>query len=570
MIIFNNLKWKNFLSTGNNWSEIDLQASKTTLVIGHNGSGKSTLLDALSFALFGRAHRNISKAQLTNSINNKNCIVEVTFNVLGSDFKIVRGIKPNIFEIWKGDVMINQASHAKEYQKILEQNILKLNHKSFHQIVVLGSSSFIPFMQLSANHRRDVIEDLLDINVFSKMNSLLKEKISALKEQIKNITHDIEVNKTKVDAQKKYIKDIQALNNEAKVEKQNQIEDYRQEIEKIQAANSELSKKIDDNLETTETHISQTQSAISQLNTYKTKFSTQVNKIVKEVKFFEDNDICPTCDQSITIEVKNQRILTGKNKAKDLQEAMIKADNNLDSKQKYLDSLEQELKTIRQYQTDLHSNNQSIEQYYSYIDRTMKEIENIGQAADLESAKTELEDLNQNGTNLIEEKLVLNEQNNYDQVVSQMLRDTGIKTKIVKQYLPVINKLCNQYLQILDFFVSFNLDEAFQETIKSRFRDNFTYDSFSEGEKQRIDLALLFTWRQIAKMKNSVATNLLILDETFDSSLDHEGVDNLMKIIYTLGNDTNVFVISHKGELLDGKFENRLEMKKEKNFSRIV
>ena len=570
MIIFNNLKWKNFLSTGNNWSEIDLQASKTTLVIGHNGSGKSTLLDALSFALFGRAHRNISKAQLTNSINNKNCIVEVTFNVLGSDFKIVRGIKPNIFEIWKGDVMINQASHAKEYQKILEQNILKLNHKSFHQIVVLGSSSFIPFMQLSANHRRDVIEDLLDINVFSKMNSLLKEKISALKEQIKNITHDIEVNKTKVDAQKKYIKDIQALNNEAKVEKQNQIEDYRQEIEKIQAANSELSKKIDDNLETTETHISQTQSAISQLNTYKTKFSTQVNKIVKEVKFFEDNDICPTCDQSITIEVKNQRILTGKNKAKDLQEAMIKADNNLDNKQKYLDSLEQELKTIRQYQTDLHSNNQSIEQYYSYIDRTMKEIENIGQAADLESAKTELEDLNQNGTNLVEEKLVLNEQNNYDQVVSQMLRDTGIKTKIVKQYLPVINKLCNQYLQILDFFVSFNLDEAFQETIKSRFRDNFTYDSFSEGEKQRIDLALLFTWRQIAKMKNSVATNLLILDETFDSSLDHEGVDNLMKIIYTLGNDTNVFVISHKGELLDGKFENRLEMKKEKNFSRIV
>ena len=570
MIIFNNLKWKNFLSTGNNWSEIDLQASKTTLVIGHNGSGKSTLLDALSFALFGRAHRNISKAQLTNSINNKNCIVEVTFNVLGSDFKIVRGIKPNIFEIWKGDVMINQASHAKEYQKILEQNILKLNHKSFHQIVVLGSSSFIPFMQLTANHRRDVIEDLLDINVFSKMNSLLKEKISALKEQIKNITHDIEVNKTKVDAQKKYIKDIQALNNEAKVEKQNQIEDYRQEIEKIQAANSELSKKIDDNLETTETHISQTQSAISQLNTYKTKFSTQVNKIVKEVKFFEDNDICPTCDQSITIEVKNQRILTGKNKAKDLQEAMIKADNNLDSKQKYLDSLEQELKTIRQYQTDLHSNNQSIEQYYSYIDRTMKEIENIGQAADLESAKTELEDLNQNGTNLVEEKLVLNEQNNYDQVVSQMLRDTGIKTKIVKQYLPVINKLCNQYLQILDFFVSFNLDEAFQETIKSRFRDNFTYDSFSEGEKQRIDLALLFTWRQIAKMKNSVATNLLILDETFDSSLDHEGVDNLMKIIYTLGNDTNVFVISHKGELLDGKFENRLEMKKEKNFSRIV
>tara|TARA_A100001515_G_scaffold15925_1_gene11763 strand:- start:8110 stop:9822 length:1713 start_codon:yes stop_codon:yes gene_type:complete len=569
MITFKSLKWKNFLSTGNNWSEIDFVSHPTTLVIGHNGSGKSTMLDALAFALFGRAHRNISKAQLVNSINNKGTKVIVEFNVMGSDFKIVRGIKPNLFEIWKGDVMLNQNSHAKEYQKILESNILKLNHKSFHQIVVLGSSSFIPFMQLSAQHRRDVIEDLLDINVFSKMNSLLKEKVSALKEQIRNISHNIEVAKTKIISQKKYIKDIEALNKEAKVEKQNQIEEYRQEIEKIQSTNNELSKKIDDNLETTETQITQTQSAISQLNTYKTKFSTQVNKIVKEVKFFEDNDICPTCDQSITIEVKNQRIETGKNKAKDLQEAMTKADNNLNNKQDNLDSLEQELKIIRQYQSDLHANNQSIDQYQSYINRTLSEIENIGQSADMESAKSELEELQTADKDLIEQKLVLNEQYNYDQVISQMLRDTGIKTKIIKQYLPVINKLCNQYLQILDFFVSFNLDETFQETIKSRFRDNFTYDSFSEGEKQRIDLALLFTWRQIAKMKHSVATNLLILDETFDSSLDHEGVDNLMKIIYTLKDDTNVFIISHKGDLLDGKFAHKIEMMKHKNFSRI-
>ena len=569
MITFKSLKWKNFLSTGNNWSEIDFVSHPTTLVIGHNGSGKSTMLDALAFALFGRAHRNISKAQLVNSINNKGTKVIVEFNVMGSDFKIVRGIKPNLFEIWKGDVMLNQNSHAKEYQKILESNILKLNHKSFHQIVVLGSSSFIPFMQLSAQHRRDVIEDLLDINVFSKMNSLLKEKVSALKEQIRNISHNIEVAKTKIISQKKYIKDIEALNKEAKVEKQNQIEEYRQEIEKIQSTNNELSKKIDDNLETIETQITQTQSAISQLNTYKTKFSTQVNKIVKEVKFFEDNDICPTCDQSITIEVKNQRIETGKHKAKDLQEAMTKADNNLNNKQDNLDSLEQELKIIRQYQSDLHANNQSIDQYQSYINRTLSEIENIGQSADMESAKSELEELQTADKDLIEQKLILNEQYNYDQVISQMLRDTGIKTKIIKQYLPVINKLCNQYLQILDFFVSFNLDETFQETIKSRFRDNFTYDSFSEGEKQRIDLALLFTWRQIAKMKHSVATNLLILDETFDSSLDHEGVDNLMKIIYTLKDDTNVFIISHKGDLLDGKFAHKIEMMKHKNFSRI-
>ena len=570
MIVFKSLKWKNFLSTGNNWSEIDFVGSPTTLVVGHNGSGKSTMLDALAFALFGRAHRNISKAQLVNSINNKGCKVIVEFNVLGSDFKVVRGIKPNIFEIWKGDVMMNQNSHAKEYQKVLESNILKLNHKSFHQIVVLGSSSFIPFMQLSAQHRRDVIEDLLDINVFSKMNSLLKEKISLLKENIKSLTHNIEVNKTKIDAQKRYIKDIEALNKEARAEKQKQIDDYREEIGKLQKANNNLSEMINERFDDLEKEKKQIESSISQLNSYKTKFSTQANKIVKEVRFFEDNDICPTCDQSITSKLKNERISSGKLKASELKEAMDRADANLSNKETALEQTESELKHIRQYQSDLHANNQSIDQYQSYINRTLAEIENIGQAADVGTAKTELEELKTGNSNLVEEKLTLNEQYNYDQVISQMLRDTGIKTKIVKQYLPVINKLCNQYLQILDFFVSFNLDETFQETIKSRFRDNFTYASFSEGEKQRIDLALLFTWRQIAKMKHSVATNLLILDETFDSSLDHEGVDNLMKIIYTLKDDTNVFIISHKGDLLEGRFANKIEMKKIKNFSRII
>ena len=570
MIVFKSLKWKNFLSTGNNWSEIDFVGSPTTLVVGHNGSGKSTMLDALSFALFGRAHRSISKAQLVNSINNKGCKVIVEFNVLGSDFKVVRGIKPNIFEIWKGDVMMNQNSHAKEYQKVLESNILKLNHKSFHQIVVLGSSSFIPFMQLSAQHRRDVIEDLLDINVFSKMNSLLKEKISLLKENIKGLTHNIEVNKTKIDAQKRYIKDIEALNKEAKTEKQKQIDDYREEIGKLQKVNNNLSEMINERFDDLEKEKKQIESSISQLNSYKTKFSTQANKIVKEVKLFEDNDICPTCDQSITTKLKNERISSGKIKASELKEAMDKADANLSNKETALNQTELELKNIRQYQSDLHANNQSIDQYQSYINRTLAEIENIGHAADVETAKTELEELKTDNSDLVEEKLTFNEQYNYDQVISQMLRDTGIKTKIVKQYLPVINKLCNQYLQILDFFVSFNLDETFQETIRSRFRDNFTYASFSEGEKQRIDLALLFTWRHIAKMKHSVATNLLILDETFDSSLDHEGVDNLMKIIYTLKDDTNVFIISHKGDLLEGRFAKKIEMKKIKNFSRII
>ena len=567
MILFKTLRWKNFLSTGNNWSELDFRKEKTTLVVGQNGAGKSTMLDALAYALFGKAHRNIKNAQLINSINKKGTIVEVTFNVAGSDFKIIRGQKPTIFEIWKGDVMLNQDSHAKEYQKILEQNILKLNHKSFHQIVVLGSSSFIPFMQLSANYRKDVIEDLLDINVFSKMNGILKEKTSSLRENIKDITHNIELQSSKIESQKKYIRDIENLNNQQKQEKKALIEDYRSEIKTLQSTNKDLSDKINDRVDDVDKEKRQIESAISQLNTYKTKFSTQVNKIVKEVRFFEDNDVCPTCDQSITLDVKNDRIETGKNKAKDLQEAMEKADNNLSNKQSALSIIEEEISKIREYQSNVYANNQSIDNFQKSIDRTQKEMEDT--KGDVDEEKKSLSSMQKCHSNNIENKLKLNEQFQYNQVIATMLKDTGIKTKIIKQYLPVINKLCNQFLQILDFYVHFELDEAFVETIRSRHRDQFTYDSFSEGEKQRIDLALLFTWRQVAKMKNSVATNLLILDETFDSSLDHEGVDNLMKIIYALGDDTNVFVISHKGEMLDNKFGNKVEFIKDKNFSRI-
>ena len=569
MITFKSLRWKNFLSTGNNWSELDFLKAKTTLVVGQNGAGKSTMLDALSFALFGKAHRNISKAQLINSINNKGCQVEVEFNVLGSDFKIVRGIKPNIFEIWRGDTMLNQDSHAKEYQKILEQNILKLNHKSFHQIVVLGSSSFIPFMQLSAQHRRDVIEDLLDINVFSKMNGILKEKTSLLKDKIKDVSHQIDVNKTKVEAQKKYIRDVKALNQEAKEEKLKLVEDHRNEIEALQSKNTELSSYVEETLPTVSGTKQTAQAKIQELTLFKAKFNADIKKLVKDVRFFEQNDTCPTCTQSITEETKESHILEGKARAQELSDALETADASLERKQAVLLEAEQELAKVQQAQSELHANNQSISTFQSAIDRTQMEINKLDNNVDMDQAINDLNQLTESGDYLVEQKLTLNEQYNYNLVMSQMLKDTGIKTKIVKQYLPVINKLVNQYLQILDFFVSFNLDEAFQETIRSRFRDNFTYDSFSEGEKQRIDLALLFTWRQIAKMKNSVATNLLILDETFDSSLDIDGVDNLMKIIYSLGDDTNVFVISHKGEMVDGKFANKIEVVKEKNFSRI-
>jgi len=570
MITFKTLKWKNFLSTGNNWSSIDLVKNKTTLVVGSNGAGKSTMLDALSFALFGKAHRNISKPQLVNSINNKNCVVEVTFNVHGSDFRIVRGIKPNIFEIWNGATMINQSSHAKEYQKILEQNILKLNHKSFHQIVVLGSSSFIPFMQLSSMNRRDVIEDLLDINVFSKMNNILKEKTSLLKDQIKDAIHQYDVTTTKLNAQKKYIKDIKAINKEAKEEKLQLISDFRDEIEALQRSNTELSDSIQSKLPNSDTEKKEHEAKIRELEAFKTKFNTEVKKIVKEVQFFEKNDICPTCDQTITEETKEAHMLEGKGRAKELQAGISKADEGLRAAQDALVAANTIIDKCREYQSVLAANNRSIAQFQASIDRTQEEIGKLNNNVDMDQANKDLNFFKESGDKLIEEKLALSEQLNYNVIMSTMLKDTGIKTKIVKQYLPVINKLCNQYLDILDFYVSFNLDESFQETIRSRFRDAFSYDSFSEGEKQRIDLALLFTWRVIAKMKNSVATNLLILDETFDSSLDHEGVDNLMKIIYTLGDETNIFIISHKRELLDDKFENKLEIVKDKNFSRII
>ena len=570
MITFKTLKWKNFLSTGNNWSSLDLAKNKTTLVVGSNGAGKSTMLDALSFALFGKAHRNISKPQLVNSINNKNCLVEVTFNVHGSDFKIVRGIKPNVFEIWNGATMINQSSHAKEYQKILEQNILKLNHKSFHQIVVLGSSSFIPFMQLSSMNRRDVIEDLLDINVFSKMNGLLKEKTSLLKDQIKDAIHQHDVTTTKLDAQKKYIKDIKAINEEQREEKLKLISDFRDEIQTLQGKNTELSDSIQSEFPNSDAERKQHEAKIKELEAYKTKFNTEVKKIVKDVQFFEKNDICPTCDQTITEETKEAHMLEGKGRAKELQAGISKADEGLRAAQHALSAANVIIEKCREYQSEIAANNQSIAQFQSSIDRTQDEISKLNNNVDMDQAARDLDLLKEGGDNLIEEKLALSEQLNYNVIMSTMLKDTGIKTKIVKQYLPVINKLCNQYLDILDFYVSFNLDESFQETIRSRFRDAFSYDSFSEGEKQRIDLALLFTWRMIAKMKNSVATNLLILDETFDSSLDHEGVDNLMKIIYTLGDETNIFIISHKRELLDDKFENKLEIIKDKNFSRIT
>jgi len=564
MIIFKSIKYKNFLSSGNYFTEIALNKSKSTLIVGQNGAGKSTMLDAISFALFGKPHRKISKNQLINSINQKQALVEVEFSIGKAQFRIVRGIRPNTFEIWKDGNMINQSSHAMEYQKILEQNILKLNHKSFHQVVVLGSSSFIPFMQLNAGHRRNVIEDLLDINIFSKMNILLRERNSILKENISKINNDTNIVKSKIEQQSKYIRDIAALTEENKKKYQKQIKTAKERIKELQTQNSNLSTQLESSTATDE---------LKELQTEKNKVIAEIATIKQEMKaiakrglFLEKNDECPTCEQPI--QNKDKLVSQTKNEAYQVQSSLSSVESNgtiIDNK---IVSLEEIIKDIKEKTDTINANNREINSLNKSNDELQTYIESEV-SADLTGAKQDLETMNADKESLFEEKLKLNEQFGYNNVIAEMLRDTGIKTKIIKQYLPTINKLVNQYLQVLDFFVHFNLDENFNETIRSRHRDDFTYDSFSEGEKQRIDLSLLFTWRQIAKMKNSVATNLLVLDETFDSSLDHDGIENLLKILYTLDADSNTFIISHKGDILDGKFESKIEFYKDKNFSRI-
>ena len=568
MIIFKAVRWKNFLSTGDKFTEVVLDSTKSTLIIGHNGAGKSTMLDAVSVALFGKAHRSISKPQLVNSINGKHCVVEVEFIIGKAEYKIIRGIKPSKFEIWKNEVMINQSSHAKDYQKILEQNILKLNHKSFHQVVVLGSSSFIPFMQLPSTHRRDVIEDLLDINVFSKMNVLLKEKQSSLREEMKDITHKTDIIKSRLESQNKYIRDITLLTEENRKDYESRIHESQNSINELQAQNSELSVGLDEHIRETETGLATLHNQRQELLLGSQDRRTNFTNVSKRIKFFKENESCPVCDQGLSNSHKSDILQSLESEAGHHKSALKKigeegqiVETQISETGRILESLRSKVSQLSENNIKINSFQQQIKEYQKYLEKDV--------SADLEKAKEDLDILIENKNKHLDLKLKLSDNYSYNQVMAEMLRDTGIKTKIIKQYIPVINKLVNQYLQVLDFFVHFDLDESFKETIRSRHRDDFTYDSFSEGEKQRIDLALLFTWRQIAKMKNSVATNLLILDETFDSSLDYDGVENLLKILNTLSNDTNIFVISHKGDILDNKFDSKIEFFKDKNFSKM-
>ena len=499
MIKFNRVKWKNFLSTGNSFTEIDLSKNKSTLVVCPNGCGKSTMLDAISFGLFGKPHRNISKNQLINSVNSKECVVQVNFTIGQSVYNVIRGIRPNTFEIWKDGDMMNQSSHSKEYQKILEQNILKLNHKSFHQVVVLGSSSFIPFMQLSSGHRRSVIEDLLDINIFSKMNVILREQTTRLKDEIKDLNYKIDVSTNKIETQKKYIKDIKTLTDENKKQYEEKIKSHNDEIAQHQKDNSDLSYGLDEEQKRIEDDLKRFHDLKNINMMANSEVKTQMKAIGKTAKFFETTDNCPTCKQNISQEIKDSALSEAKIEAKSLQSRLTLIKDEYEGLVQDIDNWNHNLGSVRERQMIINSNNNIIRTLQNSI-KEYQDFLNNDVSADLTTAKDQLEKLILGKSDLYNEKMIRSERYSYNSAMTEMLKDTGIKTKIIKQYLPVMNTLINQYLQVLDFYVHFDLDEEFNETIRSRHRDDFTYDSFSEGEKQRIDLSLLFTWRQIAKM----------------------------------------------------------------------
>ena len=569
MIVFRYVRWKNLLSTGNYFTEIKLDNNQNTLVVGENGSGKSTMLDALCFGLFGKAFRNINKPSLLNSINGKDCIIEIEFDTNNKSYKVVRGIKPNVFEIYQNGELLNQDAAARDYQEILEKTILKLNYKSFTQIVILGSASFVPFMQLSASDRRAIIEDLLDIQIFSTMNGILREKLSGNKDSTTSKKYDIDLSQQKFELQEKYIKDLKQNNDD-------KVNEYDEEVRSNQGVIQTLHDETANLITEVATHQASVEEKTSVENKLKTitklesQIESTVSKYRKDISFFQHNDDCPTCRQTIAIGFKETEIANLSTKAAECEHGLSELEKKLLAEQNKLNSINEVQKKIQALQIKIATNNTSITETNKYIVKLQKQIEELKQSKVVsEKEQQELKELKDSLSLLQEELKELIQEKTYYEVASGLLKDTGIKTKIIKQYLPIINKLVNKYLASLDFFVNFNLDESFKETIKSRHRDEFTYNNFSEGEKQRIDMALMLTWRAVAKLKNSSNTNLLILDEVFDSSLDTTGTEELMKILHML-DGVNLFVISHKGDILQDKFSNVIKFAKEKNFSRIL
>jgi DNA repair exonuclease SbcCD ATPase subunit len=569
MITFKSVQWKNFLSTGNSANKVLLNKSTTTLIIGKNGEGKSTILDALCFSLFGKPFRNINKGQLVNSINGRGCEVEVEFDVNGREYKVVRGIKPNSFEIWQDGEMINQDAAVKDYQKVLEQQILKLNYKTFTQVVILGSASFVPFMQLPSAQRREVIEDILDIRIFSTMNQLLKEKAQGTKNEITRIESELSNAKAKVEAQQILIKTISEAKAEVVAGLQSKIDANNDTIAQTQSAIQQLASDIADlsgQIGTKDKVVDD----IDRAKTIKTKLSQKVETCEHNAEFFTENDVCPQCSQEIPEDYKSKII-------HDLHMKMKDNNSKIDELETVLGGLQSKLKDINAIVDQITDKNIEMSTLRSTVDLLNKQnvallVERTSHTADtanVDEEKRKLKELAQDALDKISNKNTLIERKNLEDVATALLKDTGIKTAIIREYLPIMNKLINKYLQAMDAYIHFELDEAFNESVKSRFRDDFTYASFSEGEKMRIDLAILFTWRQIAKMKNSVNTNLLLLDEIFDSSLDTAGTDYFLNLMNQFGENTNIFVISHKGDQLFDKFRSVIKFEKINDFSVI-
>jgi DNA repair exonuclease SbcCD ATPase subunit len=570
MIIFKKVRYKNFLSTGNQFIEIQLDRSQSTLVVGENGAGKSTMLDALCFGLFQRPFRNIKKDQLINSINEKECVVEVEFIIGQNYYKIVRGIKPNTFEIWCNDVMLNQDAAQRDYQKHLESTILKLNFRSFTQVVILGNASFVPFMQLRARHRRQVVEEILDIEIFSKMNLLFREKQKNQDEVIKQSDFNCQLIDSKIESQKKHIEDMSG-NKQQTIEKrkleiekaQTDIDNYQLDIDKVKTEKAELQKQILDE--------SKINNKYKQLHNLEAKLENTCSKHKKDLGFFQTHNDCPTCQQAIDEAFKSTMIGKKAEKVQELEGALGQIEKDIKSAEDRLDIINKTMVTIREKELLINRYETSINEIKKYIESKENEIYELSDEKFTTGVATgKLEELQEQLTSAEAAKVKQKEQKNYLDTARYLMQDTGIKTKIIKQYLPIMNQLINKNLADMDFFVNFTLDDEFNETIKSRHRDEFNYHSFSEGEKLRIDLAILFTWREIAKLKNSTNTNLLILDEIFDSSLDASGTDEFMRILSNKLAKENVFVISHKGDTLLDKFPSVLKFEKYKNFTRMA
>ena len=553
MINFTTIKWKNFLSTGNAWTEIDFERSPSTLIIGENGSGKSTLLDALTFALFNKPFRNVAKPQLINTINGKNCLVEINFNIGSKNYIIKRGLQPRVFDITVNGEQIDKNANIRDFQKYLEESILKLNYKSFTQIVMLGSASFTPFMQLHLGARREIIEDILDISIFTSMNKVLKDKLSNLENQARILEGEIDVARQKANIQETYIKTLEDDKSSKVTQILNDIKETDSAIEEAQEETSRLSKEKQE--------IGAVGEKKRKLEDYRAKFETQVNNHRKELEFFHNTDECPTCQQGIEHDHKMIMTQRDEEKISELEKAL----QELDTQYSEIDLL---VKQVQDLDEQIMEHNNEIISQQRMQQRLQLELNDTEtKTGNISEEKTKLKTLAKDALGKTKEKTELSEQGHYYDVAKSMLQDTGIKTKIIKAYLPIINKLVNKYLAAMDFFVQFDLDETFKETIKSRHRDKFSYASFSEGEKQRIDLALVFTWRTIAKMKNSASTNILLLDEVFDSSLDVNGTEFVMELLNTIGDDTNVFVISHKGDQLFDKFRSVVRFEKRQNYS---